>query len=336
MKSFSVRCLSAVTLLLVVLPASAHHSAAAFDRQREVTLQGTVTGFEWFNPHVYIEIEALDDLGEIVEWTIEASSTSLLRRVGWSPESLGVGDRVTVVANPARNAERRFVRGISVEKEGGTQLAIPNLRNVQALTTEPARRFVASDLSGSWLPDAASPQSRLPGSWPLTAKGLDTLEKYDESLNPFNDCIPLAAPLLMVSSGSVKSIEIGEESLTIRAGDAVRNIHMNVDSHDGVPFSDQGHSIGRWIDDVLVIETTHFSDHLFGYGRGLASGAQKHLIERLELSPDGPRLNYSFEVQDPEYLASPVTGTFEFVYRPDLPNLDEGCDPETARRFLEE
>jgi hypothetical protein len=111
---------------------------------------------------------------------------------------------------------------------------------------------------------------------------------------------------------------------------------MDVDSHDGAQFTVQGHSIGRWTDGVLIIDTTHFSDHFFGYGRGLASGAQKHVIERLELSPAGTRLRYSFEVRDPEYLTGPVTGTFEFEYRPDLPNIDEGCDREAARRFLQD
>lgn len=336
MKSSSVRCLPAVALALVITPVVAHHSVAMFDMQREISLRGTVTEFEWVNPHVYIEIEALDDLGEPVAWTIEASATSLLRRVGWSPESLRAGDRVTVVAYASRNAGRRFVRGLSVEKEGGTLLPIPNLRNVQSLTAEPARRFVASDLSGSWLPDASSPRSQLPDSWPLTARGVTTLESYDDSLSPFNDCVPLAAPLLMVSSSSVKTIEVGKESVVIRAGDAVRTVFLNVDTHDGAPFTNQGHSIGRWMDGVLVIETTHFSDHLFGYGRGMASGNQKHLIERLALSPDRTRLNYSFEVQDPEYLTRPVAGTLELAYRPDLPNLDEGCDRETARRFLRE
>ena len=336
MKSFSVPGLLVVTLSLMIMPAAAHHSAAMFDMQREITLQGTITAFEWNNPHVYIEIDVLDDQGETASWTIEGSSTSLLRRVGWSSDSLATGQRVTVVVNPARNPNRRLVRGVSVEKAGGPLLPIPNLRNIQTLTPAPAQTFVATDLSGTWMPDAASPRSRLPDSWPLTAKGQATLQGYDESLNPLGDCVPLASPLLMLSAGTVKSIEMSEESLVIRAGDAVRRVHMDVDSHDGARFTVQGHSIGRWTDGVLVIDTTHFSDHLFGYGRGLASGARKHLIERLELSQDGTRLHYSFQVRDPEYLTGTVTGTLEFEYRPDLPNAAEECDREAARRYLQD
>lgn len=325
---------SAVVLLLVTLPATAHHGAALFDLGREITLEGVVTRVEWGNPHVYIEVETRADPADTTVWMIEGSSASLARRVGWSPESLEAGDRVTVVANPGRNTERKLIRGVSFTKEDGTLLAVPNLRSVQVLTPEPPARLVASDLSGTWISDPSSPRSQYPDSWPLTAKGIATLESYDESLNPFNDCVPLAAPWLMVSTGFVKGIEIREEAVVIRAADAVRMIHMDVESHDGAQFTIQGHSLGRWEDEELVVDTTHFSDHLFGYGRGLASGTQKHLIERFALSSDGSRLNYSFQVDDPEYLTGRVVGTFDLVYRPDLPNPEESCDPDTARRFL--
>jgi hypothetical protein len=307
-----------------------------FDMEREITLDGVVTQFDWVNPHVYIEVETTGNAGDATVWTIEGSSASLARRVGWSAESFDPGDRVTVIANPARNAGSRFLRGVSFTKEDGALLTVPNLRSVQALTPEPSARAVAIDLSGTWVSDPSSPRSHFPDSWPLTAEGLATSASYDETLNPFNDCIPLAAPLLMVSTGFMKSIEIRENTVEIRAGDAVRTIHMDVDSHDGAAFTVQGYSSGRWEGEVLVVETTHFTEHLFAYGRGLASGSQKHLIERFALSSDGSRLHYSFEVEDPEYLTGRVAGTFDLVYRPDLPNLDERCEPEIARRFLEE
>jgi hypothetical protein len=66
----------------------------------------------------------------------------------------------------------------------------------------------------------------------------------------------------------------------------------------------------------------------------LASGQQKHLIERFELSPDHTTMQYAYWLEDPEYLAEPTTGELELVYRPDRPFVSEPCDLESARRHL--
>ncbi len=43
--------------LLAARPALAHHSFSMFDMEKRVTIVGTVTAFEWTNPHSYIEID---------------------------------------------------------------------------------------------------------------------------------------------------------------------------------------------------------------------------------------------------------------------------------------
>ena len=103
--------------------------------------------------------------------------------------------------------------------------------------------------------------------------------------------------------------------------------------------TNQGHSIGRWEDDVLVVDTTHFEDHLLGNSvplsavQGIASGAQKHVVERYQLSEDGTRLSIDFLVEDPEYLEEPFTATMEWDYASDIEPIRFGCEPEEARRF---
>jgi hypothetical protein len=49
---------SAVVVLGAAHGAHAHHSFAMFDNEHQIKLQGTVTHFQWTNPHVYIELEA--------------------------------------------------------------------------------------------------------------------------------------------------------------------------------------------------------------------------------------------------------------------------------------
>ncbi len=102
---------------------TAHHSALIFDRDLVVAFQGTVTRFNWANPHVYIYVETRADTGELVEWELETDATPILIRSGWAADSLVSGDIVSVRANPDRNSARRHALLVSVAKDDGAVLA---------------------------------------------------------------------------------------------------------------------------------------------------------------------------------------------------------------------
>ena len=100
-----VRLAAVVAVLsLLAVPAAAHHSFAMFDTGNQVTLSGVVTGFEWTNPHSYIELDVSDG-GEVKHWTIELGSTSILQRGGWKFSTIKKGDKVTAVVGPLRSGE---------------------------------------------------------------------------------------------------------------------------------------------------------------------------------------------------------------------------------------
>ena len=211
---------------------------------------------------------------------------------------------------------------------------------MELIVVDPPTPIVANDLSGRWLtrwdPDVGSQLLRPQTSWVLTDKGIAGVESYDGSDNPYKDCIGQPVPFQMIWP-YLTSIEIDREvSLIRRESSADRTVYMNTDSHDGAPHTNLGHSIGWWEDDVLVVDTAQFADHRTGNGMRLPSGREKHLVERFKLSPDRTSLNYTFRLEDPEYLAESVTGTLELIYRPDLPMVAESCDPVSARRYLEE
>jgi len=86
-------------------PALAHHSPAAFDRTKKVTLVGTVKEFRWQNPHTWIEVEVPDEKGTPVLWGVELTSPTYLIRAGWKSNIIKPGDKVTVVVNPVRSGE---------------------------------------------------------------------------------------------------------------------------------------------------------------------------------------------------------------------------------------
>ena len=108
-----------------------------------------------------------------------------------------------------------------------------------------------------------------------------------------------------------RSIEVRPDAVSIRGedGGVERVVHLDVSTHAGAAPSVQGHSIGRWDDGALVVDTALFAPHLLGNGGGLPSSPGKHLTERFALNPEGG-LTYSFEVEDPEYLNGRVTGAF--------------------------
>jgi hypothetical protein len=86
-------------------PLLAHHSFAMFDTAKRVTMSGTVTSFEWTNPHAYIELDVPDEKGVIKHWSVELGSTSILMQAGWKFTDIKSGDKITVVLNPLRSGE---------------------------------------------------------------------------------------------------------------------------------------------------------------------------------------------------------------------------------------
>jgi len=93
-------------LLVVSVPLSAHHGTAAFDMEKVTTLKGTVTRFEFMNPHALIYFDVEGNKGEIEHWIAEESSNNHLSRSGWEKNTLKAGDLVTIAGHRARNGAR--------------------------------------------------------------------------------------------------------------------------------------------------------------------------------------------------------------------------------------
>lgn len=114
--------LSLVSLLLVGLPASAHHGAAAYDESKEVVLKGAVvTKYTWANPHTIIEADVKDDQGNVVHWVGEVGSPSAISNQGWTKASLSSGDVVTIYLHQSKTG-RPVGRIDHIVLADGTQL----------------------------------------------------------------------------------------------------------------------------------------------------------------------------------------------------------------------
>jgi hypothetical protein len=92
-----------VVLLIISLPIFAHHGRDSYDPKRMVTVKGTVTRFDFTNPHVLLFFDVKDNNGKVANWVGETGSPNMMRRGGWNKNSLKAGDSITVSGNPTKN-----------------------------------------------------------------------------------------------------------------------------------------------------------------------------------------------------------------------------------------
>src|SRR4051794_37430074 len=84
-------CLGAGTLL-------AHHSENNYDHDRLIRLKGTVTKYEYINPHCILHFDVKNGQGETEEWVGVSGSPNEMRRHGWGTSTFKVGDHVDITA----------------------------------------------------------------------------------------------------------------------------------------------------------------------------------------------------------------------------------------------
>jgi hypothetical protein len=93
-------------LVLVSAPMFAHHGTSAYDTTKLTTVKGTVTDFQFNNPHVMISVETKDDKGKVEMWTSEANSPNVLTRHGWDRDIIKKGDEITIIGYRPKNGAK--------------------------------------------------------------------------------------------------------------------------------------------------------------------------------------------------------------------------------------
>ena len=131
---------------------------------------------------------------------------------------------------------------------------------------------------------------------------------------------------VLAGVGSAKSTE---ETITLKYGfmDIVRTIHMNLEEHPvDITPTRAGHSIGRWEDDVLVVDTIGFAEGFIVVGReGVVKHSNAlHSVERFSYDAATQALNRSHVVEDPLYFNGQFTGQ-RAVYLSDVPFNPYDC-----------
>jgi uncharacterized protein DUF6152 len=95
--------------LLIAAPLFAHHSITAeFDTSKSFTVKGTLTKIEWVNPHAYVYLDAKDETGATVSYSLETGPPGNLRRAGVLRTMFAVGDSVTIDAWAAKDGSKHL------------------------------------------------------------------------------------------------------------------------------------------------------------------------------------------------------------------------------------
>jgi hypothetical protein len=115
------RTVLAFGFLAATIPALAHHGRATYDETKLATIMGTVSSFQFSNPHAQLYLDVKDDKGNIEKWVGEGTSPNMLVREGWDRKTIQPGDQITATGHPARNG----TNSMRIEK-----IVLPNGREL--------------------------------------------------------------------------------------------------------------------------------------------------------------------------------------------------------------
>lgn len=314
--------------LVAGLPAAAlgHHSPQGiYHTDRIVEVEGEITAIIWRNPHVRFTIAAMDEQGETTSWAVESVPVTRLSRAGVSADLVEVGHRVRLAGNPSRrpqddlyafnmllpdgreilldSPDPRWTNntiGAGTDSTPGTRAADPALGIFRVWSADETRLELERDREA--LTDTAR---AIEAAWDPLAPG-----------NPFIACTR-GMPTIMESPNPAEFVDRGDQVvLRMESFDTVRVIHMTPDAGSGgVAATPLGHSVGRWEDGTLVVETDRISWRHYSQ-TGLQSSEAIELVERFAPSEDGARLDYELTVTDPALFTRPAVFTKSWVWVP--------------------
>jgi hypothetical protein len=188
------------------------------------------------------------------------------------------------------------------------------------------------DFSGVWTPVPPATPPKTPsgaGQWvesepqwtPAAARQIARLEADEKAGHPHNiylNCLPEGMPSFIIMTLNALEFLYTPGRITILGefdGNRVRRIFLDGRPHPADPdLTFDGHSIGHWEGDTLVVDTVGILPEVFlplGQGVGLPNNGDMHIVEHIRLSaPD--LLQDDLVVTAPHMLQTPWHYTRRF------------------------
>ncbi|MGI9259173.1 MAG: DUF6152 family protein [Gammaproteobacteria bacterium] len=321
LKKTSVGFLS-LSALTVPCDGIAHHSAAPhFDLDTKIEVEGVVTRLALVNPHAYVYFDVSEN-GATDEWRCELRAGTILERADWDEDTLSPGSVIRIVGSPARR-EANVCKTDTISLDGGDAVDVMQVGRVYPSGADSDVRISAStdvpaaadflengqpNISGFWV--ATSRNSNGRAQWPQTEAGIEASNQWDyrfdfaelrcEGSNIFET---------LYHDRHINEFTQYDDRIVLQYGfmDVARVVYLDQDAHpEDVEPSMQGHSIGRWEGQTLVVDTIGFAQGALIPPREILHSAEMHSVERFTLNDDGT-MSWDFAAEDP-FLQEPFAG----------------------------
>lgn len=199
----------------------------------------------------------------------------------------------------ARRVRRRLIASMLLAIVGGL---------LPPLVTAAAENW---PIAGIWLPDASRSQ-RFPQPPPYTPEGRQIVADWRATHDPIEDdpgrfCQAPGMPSLALGGADYPvEIVVAPEQVTIlmELHQQVRRVFLAQAAHPARPFPQRnGHSIGHWEEDVLVVDTVGIKATTFG---SVPHSDRVHVVERIQAIDNGSALRNELTITDPVMYSEPV------------------------------
>jgi hypothetical protein len=244
------------------------------------------------------------------------------------------GQRMPPVAAPARPRAARLANGDpNIAGEWGAEQLVMTDPRGQSGSLVPLSAAGAAANAAAAEPDAAPPliageaaRRLFVARVALTEAGRQAAERMQQTVNPAMRCEPISVLVDWSYDSPVNRITQNADTILLEYGkfNYARTIQMNVATHPaGLEPSLTGHSIGRWENDVLIVDTVGFVPGALT--RGLPHSGELHFVERFSLAAESMTLTREFVAEDAAFFADPYTG-YDVVYPSNVPYEPFTCD----------
>ncbi|MEP6962196.1 MAG: DUF6152 family protein [Acidobacteriota bacterium] len=351
-----------VSLAAATASLMAHHSmTAVYNDAAPVTINGTITKFEWANPHVWVYVDAAGS-GAQVKWEIELASRTELRRSGWTGESLHVGDVVTIAASRARD-NSRHARAKTITLANGTKLSDSSVAAPRAKqTSRPAPKWPNGHVRlgaepgqfGYWAnPSKVSLYETTAGNIAMNYEGIlaniadagkvAPFQPWAKALyvyrqknflkdDPMAVCLPPGGPRQFQAPYGIQFLEdpTRPRVFVLSRGGNRNWRHIDLDGRalpngEDVTPTFFGYSVGKWDGDTLVVQTAGLLERFWFSNGGLPHSESARLTERIS-RPDYDTLRYEVTIDDPGAYTRPWTSSFDLQWIPGDDADEYFCD----------
>jgi uncharacterized protein DUF6152 len=315
-----------VLAIVLALPAQAHHGVAAhYDDSKQVTIDGSVSEFQFINPHSFVYLRVVGADGKEAIWHCEMASRSVLERNGLTQAMFAPGKHVVITGSQARQNPTGCALREAHFDDGSVLRSSTLFEGTPATTAVPEAQRESID--GVWAMKRFA-VSRYSGV--LTDEG----ERLRAAFDPIKDdpaiyCDPASPVRFWINVN--EPFEIKREGNTVVVDhqfmDSQRVIHLNeTGPPPGTARSTMGYSTGRFDGGALVIDTRSFVAATLEPRYGVMHTADLKLAERLAVNPQTHELEITWTIDDPVVFKKPYTQT-ELYVRSDRWTEPYNCKP---------